>query len=356
MQDCSQHMAEFLGALLPDIQLTCCWATALARIWPGGMLAAADRVGETAAAVLLLCSQYLQVLQAAQLHNKTVQALQQHADPQGTQGLMQLPAADITAAVMHTVQLLLLDLGRHIKQQQERPQRYNMPSAVQQLLLEPGALQSLALPLLVLYGNQLQLHLLQAVQQQQAARAVGQPNTTGSSTQSEVVMQSSQLQQLLPADPAMVHTWQQQFESFWCDALPSDLLLKVPAAIATAADTSASKSALHGQGYGFPQQCMVDADSSGSSSSSSARASGDVATAVTAVTAAAQVFRARGVVDSLRAGPVASGQHSPALLKTVLLLLRAIVAALQLVAAEEVVPAVLACSMAATELAAAFVG
>jgi hypothetical protein len=169
-------------------------------------------------------------------------------------------------------------------------------------------------------------------------------------------MQSSQLQQLLPADPAMVHTWQQQFESFWCDALPSDLLLKVPAAIATAADTSASKSALHGQGYGFPQQCMVDADSSGSSSSSSARASGDVATAVTAVTAAAQVFRARGVVDTLRAGPVASGQHSPALLKTVLLLLRAIVAALQLVAAEEVVPAVLACSMAATELAAAFVG
>lgn len=119
---CFDLQGEVEGCLA-EAKLTCGWVTALARIWPGSMLAAASatRVGSVAGGVLLLCCRYLAVLQATHHFNETLQALHQELQPSQQQSsqpqLMQMPADDITAAVVHTASLLLVDLGQRMEQQ-----------------------------------------------------------------------------------------------------------------------------------------------------------------------------------------------------------------------------------------------
>lgn len=58
---------------------------------------------------------------------------------------MQLPADDVTAAVVHTASLLLPDLGRHLQQQQQ--QQDKEIEAVSTLLTNSGPLLDVAVPL-----------------------------------------------------------------------------------------------------------------------------------------------------------------------------------------------------------------
>lgn len=103
-----------LPAVLHDLQLSCCWVTALVKIWPGSILAASGVTGLAAADTLLLCAKYLNLvshmhrINLALTQHQQQQQLQQQQDQQLQQ--QQLPAVDITAAVLHTASLLLADL------------------------------------------------------------------------------------------------------------------------------------------------------------------------------------------------------------------------------------------------------
>jgi hypothetical protein len=176
-----EEMKQELAGIMSDTQLTCCWVTALACILPGSMLAAPG-AGSMAGEVLQLCGRYFGYLQAVQQHDNQTPAARQRQQQQEQQlGLMQLPADDVTAAVVHTASLLLQDLGRHMQQrdrqqlqelhplqqqQQRRQQQHKQPDAVQELLSERGNLLHIAVPLAVIFGDQLRLHLQHELQHQ----------------------------------------------------------------------------------------------------------------------------------------------------------------------------------------------
>mgnify|MGYP001807175592 CR=1 FL=1 len=316
-----------LPVLLSELQLTCCWVTALAMIWPGSILAAPAGVGTAAASVLMLCCKYLDLVSRRLSINQRLKALYQQQDMQQQDmqqqqqqqlQLLQLPAADITAAVLHTASLLLADLGKHIADK-------TSPQDVTGLLLNAQALQQMALVVATLFGSQLQLNLLHEVQQQDTQPPQGSSNvaSSGSSSGSNSGSGSSscgscgppavaaewaegvllcraqllQAPQLLVPHPRIsgpvVQSWLQRCEASWGELLPPHQLLRIAEAIAAVALVSAPQqhpntmAVQESQGYKLlaPEHCLETAagtavtaadfaaSSGGSSGGSSGRSS-----------------------------------------------------------------------------------
>ena len=259
--------AESFGLLhaLHEIQMTCWWVTALARLWPGSILAAPAGVGTAAADTLLLCARYLHLVSRMYRVNKLFEYPDQQQGPpeqQHAQWLLPLPAADVTAAVLHTASLLLGSLDHHIEHKTQ-------PAAVAKLLAQPQALQQTALIVATLFGSQLQLNLLHSQQQQESQPEQHSSGSGGGTNSSRDGSSSSScgsvpppaaeeraegvllfraqhyvhpkarlgLQQV-PQVP-VVQSWLQHFEASWGEVLPPHLLQHVAAAIAAAEGLSA---------------------------------------------------------------------------------------------------------------------
>ena len=230
--------------------------------------------------MLMLCCRYVELVSRMHRINQlfathyqqqqpSLQQQQQQSQHQQQQRLLQLPAADITATVLHTASLLLADLGKHIADK-------TSPQDVDVLLAHPQSLHKTALLVATLFGSQLQLNLLHQLRQQD-----GQPaqhsissgssrsssgGSSGSSSGSnshgsdsppaaaaeraeDVLLCNAQhfLQPLKPQvlqptiSSPIVQSWLQQFEASWSEVLPPHLLLHIAAAIAAAEGVSAAQ-------------------------------------------------------------------------------------------------------------------
>jgi uncharacterized membrane protein YgcG len=244
--------------------------------------------------MLMLCARYLDLVsrmhRVNQLLGKHHQQhdMQQHSQQQQRLQLLQLPAADITAAVLHTASLLLVDLSKHIADN-------TSPQDVAGLLLKPQALHQTALVVATLYGSQLQLKLLHQLRQQCSQPAQhtsssgsgsskGSSNggsSGGSSTSSNSsnnhgsdgppaaadraegvllchVQQFLQSEKPLALQPnisaPVVQSWLQHYEASWGELLPPHMLQHVAAAIAAAEGASASQQ--HPNTTTTTQQCQ----------------------------------------------------------------------------------------------------
>mgnify|MGYP001810008050 FL=1 len=283
----TEHLCR-LPNLLHELQLTCCWVTALARIWPGSILAAPAGVGAAAADMLMLCCRYVELVSRMHRINQLFATHYQQQDMQQQQQLqlLQLPAADITAAVLHTASLLLLDLSKHLAD-------HTSPQGVNGLLLNSQALYQTALAVATLFGSQLQLHLLHDLQQQdsQPAQHSSSGSNGGSSSGSSsggppaaaeraegvllyhvqhfVQPQKPQVMQPKISSP-VVQSWLQHFEASWGEVLPQHQLPRIAAAIAAAEGgsppqqhpiPSATMAAQEGGAYKLlaPEHCLADA-------------------------------------------------------------------------------------------------
>ena len=244
----SAHKYRLPEQLLHELQLTCCWVTALARIWPGSILAAPAGVGAAAADTLLLCAKYLECVRhmhgrnqlLAEMYQQQQQEQQQQQQEQQQQQLrlLPLPAVDLTAAVLHTASLLLADLREHVDNNTQ-------PDAVARLLeVGPQELQQTALLVATLFGTQLQLNLLyglhleerQPSQHSSSATAGGSSGSssgnssssssgsscgsgpsTAAAARAEGVLLCRAQHYMWPQRPQMpvVQSWLQHFEASW---------------------------------------------------------------------------------------------------------------------------------------------
>jgi hypothetical protein len=261
-------------------------------------------MGDAAANTLSLCAQYLDLLsrmhginqmlqQHQDLQQQQQQGQQQQEQDQQQQQPLQLPAGDVTAAVLHTASLLLTDLGKHIANK-------TTPPTVSCLLAKPERLQQVAFVVATLFGSQLQLKLLHLLQEQdhleQAQGSSGSGNATGDSgggssssdsrgnrsggshtcssnvggsggssdgnssggagppataaERAEGVLLCCVQHYIQPqAPPALppsisvlvVQSWLQHFEASWGELLPAHLLLPIATAIEAAGGASAPR-------------------------------------------------------------------------------------------------------------------
>jgi uncharacterized membrane protein YgcG len=277
-------------------------------------------VGAAAADTLLLCAKYLECvshmhscnLSLAEFYQQQDKQQQQQQDKQQQQQqlqLLQLPAADITAAVLHTASLLLADIRTHVDNN-------TRPAAVAKLLELPKVLQQTAFIVATLFGSQLQLNLMyglhhkerQPAQHSSSGSSSGSSggrsggssnsgNSSGSSSggsgpptaaaaRAEGVLLCRAQHRMCPQIPQVpvAQSWLQHFEASWGAVLPPHLLLHVAAAIEATEGVSAPQqqaysgsAAQEGQPYKLllPEHCLVQApattprNSNSSSSSSS---------------------------------------------------------------------------------------
>ena len=269
------RMARNLSAMpgvLHDLQLSCCWVTALVKIWPGSILAASGGAGLAAADTLLLCAKYLDLVSRMHRINLVLTQHQQQQQQQQDQQqlLLQLPAVDITAAVLHTASLLLADLPGLMQQSP------SLPAAVARLLANREALQQIACVVTALFGSQLQLHMLQQLDLQSPHSSSCSSSGSGCSSSGsgcsssgcsssgsgcsssgschpaaemaegvllcrvQQFLQSPQ-QHLQPSiSTPVVQSWLQHFKASWGEMLPPHLLQHVAAAIAALPGASAA--------------------------------------------------------------------------------------------------------------------